>query len=525
MITGKNYIGKHTSSEGDQVLTAYNPTNGSAFPETFVAATSSEIDHAVQKAVHAFAEYRALSDAQRAEFLDAIADEIMALGDTLLERASGETGLPLGRFQGERGRTCNQLKLFATLLREGSWVEAVIDTAIPDREPVPKPDLRKMHIPIGPVAVFGASNFPLAFSTAGGDTASALAAGNPVIVKGHESHLGTNELVTTAILRATERTGMPDGVFSMVNGGIPVGQQLVQHPDIEAVGFTGSLRGGRALFDLANQRAKPIPVYAEMGSVNPSFFLPEKLNDDPAGLGTMFGGSITMGVGQFCTNPGLLVGVKSEALDEFSSALENNLAEAAPATMLNDKIAEGYYRLRDEVLQQDGVQQLGSSENPGDNQGKALTAKVNAQTFLSNPKLHEEIFGPFTLLVECENVGEMEAIAQSLEGQLSCTLMATENDLANHNDLVSVLSQKTGRMLVNGVPTGIEVCHAIHHGGPYPATTAPKFTSVGTAAILRFVRPLVYQNWPEPLLPLALRNDNPLGISRIINGEHTRASI
>ena len=287
MITGSNFIGFAPSQEGADKLHSYNPASGEVFPEVFSVATAAEVDKAVDKAAEAFTQYRSISGAKKAEFLDAIADEIMALGDTLVERACGESGLPAGRIQGERGRTCNQLKLFASLVREGSWVNATIDTAIPDRAPVPKPDLRKMQVPIGPVVVFGASNFPLAFSTAGGDTASALAAGCPVIVKGHESHLGTNELISKAILTAAKKTGMPEGVFSVVNGGIPVGQQLVKHSKVKAVGFTGSLRGGRALYDLAAQREEPIPVYAEMGSINPTFLLPEKLAEkrnwvDPA---------------------------------------------------------------------------------------------------------------------------------------------------------------------------------------------------------------------------------------------------
>ena len=525
MITGNNYIGRQTSAEGSRKLIAFNPANGTAFSETFFEATESEISHAVGKASQAFRQYRALPGVRRAEFLDAIADEIMALGDDLIQRASGESGLPEGRFQGERGRTCNQLKMFASLLREGSWVEATIDTAISDREPIPKPDLRKMQIPIGPVAVFGASNFPLAFSTAGGDTASALAAGCPVIVKGHESHLGTNELVTIAILRAAEKTGMPDGVFSMVNGGIPVGQQLVQHPGIEAVGFTGSLRGGRALFDLASQRPKPIPVYAEMGSINPTFLLPEKLEASAEELGVAFGNSVILGVGQFCTNPGLLIGIKSEALNTFSSGLERTLAESSPATMLNEKIAEGYYHFRDELIDQDGVEVLGSSENPGNNLGKGLTAKVSGDAFLANPKLHEEIFGPFTLLVECKDEEELNLVAKSLEGQLTGTFVATEKDVQNHATLIDTLTQRVGRILFNGVPTGVEVCHSMHHGGPYPASSNPKFTSVGTSAIQRFVRPVVYQNWPESQLPEALKNENSLGIWRLINGNYSNESI
>lgn len=522
MINGTNFIGSTPSQEGTETLISYNPIDGSAFAESFTIATSEDIDKAVTKATNAFSAYSSVNGADKADFLEAIADEIMALGDELVERACGESGLPAGRIQGERGRTCNQLKMFASLVREGSWVNAVIDTALPDRAPIPKPDLRMMQIPIGPVVVFGASNFPLAFSTAGGDTASALAAGNPVIVKGHESHLGTNELVSKAILAAAERTGMPDGVFSMVNGGIPVGQQLVKHRDVKAVGFTGSLRGGRALFDLANQRDEPIPVYAEMGSINPTFLMPEKLAESPEALGTAFAGSVALGVGQFCTNPGLLVGIRSADLDSFNQSLEVGLAEAT-GTMLNAKIAESYYQNREGLLNENGVSHKGNTAREEGNVARALTASVSATDFLENPKLHEEIFGPFTLLVMCESADKMAAVAASLHGQLTGTLVATENDLIQNDTVVKNLQQKVGRILFNGVPTGVEVCPAMHHGGPYPASTDAKFTSVGTGAISRFTRPISLQSWPDTQLPAALQHSNPLGIWRMINGERTNA--
>lgn len=525
MITGKNYIGNDASAKGNTILKAHNPTNGSIFPEEFVAATAQEIDEAVAKAHQAFGPYKAISYEKRAQFLETIAEEIMALGDALLERASGESGLPVGRFQGERGRTCNQLKMFAGVLRDGSWLDVNIDTAIPDRQPLPKVDLRKMQIPIGPVAVFGASNFPLAFSTAGGDTASALAAGNPVIVKGHEAHLGTNDMVTQAVLRAVEKCEMPDGVFSMVNGGIATGQALVKHPKVKAVGFTGSLRGGRAIFDLANQRPEPIPVYAEMGSTNPSFLMPEKLAADPVGLGNIFANSVALGVGQFCTSPGLLIGVKSDALDQFIDTLSQELAAKDAVTMLNQKIATSYYTHRGSLIEQTGVEPLGDVNNPGENKGKPLTAKVDGETFLSNPKLHKEIFGPFTMVVECSDTTDMLAVANTLEGQLTGTLVASENDLASHAEIVDALSTKVGRILFNGVPTGVEVCHSMQHGGPYPASTDQRTTSVGTAAIARFVRPIAYQSWPDSLLPDALKNSNPLGLWRVVNGELTQKEI
>ncbi len=525
MITGKNYIGKDAAAKGSKVLKAYNPTDNSVFPEEFVAATSEEVDQAAAKAHRAFNAYKSISYEKRAQFLEAIADEIMNLGDALLERASGESGLPVGRFQGERGRTCNQLKMFAGVLRDGSWLDVNIDTAIPDRQPIPKVDLRKMQIPIGPVAVFGASNFPLAFSTAGGDTASALAAGNPVIVKGHEAHLGTNDMVTQAVLRAVEKCDMPDGIFSMVNGGVETGQQLVKHPKVKAVGFTGSLRGGRAIFDLANQRPEPIPVYAEMGSTNPSFLMPEKLKSDPEGLATTFANSVALGVGQFCTSPGLLIGIKSSALDQFIETLSGAFAQKDSVTMLNAKIAKSYYDHRGVAIEQTGVQVLGDVNDPGENKGKPLTAKVDGQSFLNNPQLHEEIFGPFTMVVACEDMSEMLAIANALQGQLTGTLVATESDLQANPEIINALSGKVGRLLFNGVPTGVEVCHSMQHGGPYPASTDQRTTSVGTAAISRFARPVSYQSWPDSLLPDALKNNNPLGLWRVINGELTKSKI
>lgn len=523
MITGSNYIGQKPSAKGTNHLKAFNPSDNSLFPEEFKEATSEEIDEAVQLASKAAKQLKNFSSAFIADFLDAIAEEILNLGDHLVQRASQESGLPEGRITGERGRTCGQLNAFARLLREGSWVDAIIDTAQPDRAPIPKPDLRKMLIPIGPVVVFGASNFPLAFSTAGGDTASALAAGNPVIVKGHESHLGTNELVSQAILKAAQRTGMPDGIFSMVNGGIDVGQQLVKYPAVKAVGFTGSLRGGRALFDAVNQRPEPIPVYAEMGSVNPVLILPEKLQSDPKGMAQAIASSVTLGVGQFCTNPGLLFGIKSDELETFKTELEKTLAETPSATMLNAKIAATYDRQAKEVIS--SLNSSDPGDTPENNQARALTASVSGEDFLKNPQLAEEVFGPFTLLAECDSPEQMQQAIENLHGQLTGTVQGTANDLEEFKEVVNSLREKVGRILFGGVPTGVEVCHAMHHGGPYPASTDAKFTSVGSDAIYRFVRPVSYQNWPQEHLPDALKNENPLNIWRTVDGEKSKASI
>ena len=525
MITGKNFIGNTPSAKATDHLTAINPATGEVLEGAFAIATQEEIAEATALAQSAATSFSQVSAKERAAFLNAIADEIMALGDELIQRAMAESALPEGRITGERGRTCNQLKAFASLLEEGSFVNATIDTAIPDRQPLPKVDLRKMDIPLGPVAVFGASNFPLAFSTAGGDTASALAAGCPVIAKGHESHLGTNELVSSAILKAAEKTSMPNGVFSMVNGGVEVGQALITDPIIQAVGFTGSYRGGKAIFDAAAKREQPIPVYAEMGSTNPVLLLAEKLNTSAEALAEQLAGSVTLGVGQFCTNPGLIIGIESDALNTFSQALGKALAAAAPATMLNRGIADVYEATSSALANEAGVTTLAAKQTTSGNQASPLAMEVSGDTLLANPKLHQEVFGPFTLLVKCSSSTQMAEVVAKLEGQLTGTVMATENDLASNDDIIQALQNKVGRILFNGVPTGVEVCPSMHHGGPFPSTTNPKYTSVGTDAIHRFMRPICYQSWPQAALPDALKNDNPLGIWRTVDGGFTNKPI
>ncbi|MDN5200092.1 aldehyde dehydrogenase (NADP(+)) [Fulvivirgaceae bacterium BMA10] len=528
-LTGKNLIGKSESSQGDQIFNAINPANGEQLPGNFFCATEEEINQAFALAGEAFVTYKNVSGAKRAEFLEAIGEEIVALGDVLVDRAVAETGLPPARIQGERGRTVGQLKMFANLIREGSWVEASIDTAIPDREPIPKPDVRKMLVPIGPVVVFGASNFPLAFSTAGGDTASALAAGNPVIVKSHEGHLGTGELVARAIIKAAERTGMPNGVFSILNGDGPtVGQALVKHPACKAIGFTGSPGAGRALFNAAASREEPIPVYAEMGSVNPVILLPGALEKKAAELGKIYAGSVTLGVGQFCTNPGLMIGVEGDSLNEYLTSLSSAIREMEPATMLNEKVWQGYNRAREHSLAQDGVEEQAISETGvnGDNwKGRPTVASVTAQRFLENPTLHEEVFGPYTLMIKCTSNSDLAAVVDELQGQLTATVMGEEEDLITYADVINGLKEKTGRIIFNGVPTGVEVCASMHHGGPYPSTTDAKYTSVGTAAIKRFARPLCYQSWPDSVLPDELKNANPLNIWRLQDNNWTNGKI
>jgi len=519
MIKGVNFIGSTVSKESNEFFHAPYPEKNSYLPEHFFISTKNEISHAINKATTAFDKCKNLSGIKKAKYLEAIAYEIEELGDQLINRACKETGLPSGRLQGERNRTVNQINIFAKLLREGSWVDARIDTAQPDRQPFPKPDLRYMNFPIGPVVVFGASNFPLAFSTAGGDTVSALAAGCPVIVKSHESHPGTNELVSRAILEAAQKTNMPDGVFSSLNGGPEIGQKLVQHPAIKAVGFTGSFRGGKAIFDLALKRDEPIPVYAEMGSVNPVFLFEQKLRNSVDQLAVQYAQSITLGAGQFCTAPGLIIAKEGESLNQFVNSLSEELKTIEPGCMLNPGISENYRAKREELFSQKEVDAVLSPDDRDDLTAASALAKVKAVSFLANKKLHEEVFGPFTLVISCSDDEELHEVAAHLDGQLTVTFNGTEEELKNYKSLISICREKTGRIIFNGVPTGVEVCSSMQHGGPFPATTDSKFTSVGTAAIRRFVRPVAFQDCPADLLPDELKPDNPLGIYRLVDGQ------
>ncbi|HEX4949344.1 MAG TPA: aldehyde dehydrogenase (NADP(+)) [Blastocatellia bacterium] len=524
-LHGKNIIGNSLSNVGASTFYSVNPANSEQLETTFFEATDAEIHQAVQLAEQAFHDYRARSKDERAAFLDRIADEILAQGDELLQRAHAESGLPLDRLTGERGRTMNQLKMFAALIREGSWVEASIDTAILDRAPVPKPDLRKMLIPLGPVAVFGASNFPLAFSTAGGDTASALAAGCPVVVKAHPAHPGTAELVATAIINAANATGMPEGVFSMVHGvSYQVSLSLVEHPLIKAVGFTGSFRGGKALFDAAARRPKPIPVYAEMGSVNPVFVLPGALRERGEVFAEGLKNSVTMGVGQFCTCPGLVVGLQSDELQQSVAKLASLMEAAPPATMLHSGILSAYEAGIEKLVASTAVAPVRATAeaDPAKTQARAAVFVTTGEDFLAHPQFSEEIFGPSTVVVSCASRAELESVANDLHGHLTATIHGTADDLREYKSLVSILENKVGRLLFNGFPTGVEVCPSMTHGGPYPATTDSRSTSVGTAAIKRFVRPLSYQSFPNEALPLELQDGNPLGIWRLVNGEFVK---
>ena len=484
-----------------------------------------EIEVVMQQAWKAFHVYRKFSLKERAAFMKAIAVELESCGDSLIQTAMQETNLPEARLRGERARTIFQLNSYAEACEKGTWLDARIDTAIPDKTP-PKPDIRKMLVPLGPVVVFGASNFPFAYSTAGGDTACAFAAGCPVIVKAHPAHAQTSEIVANAIVVAAEKCNMPKGIFAHLHGaGFEVGKALVMHPYTKAVGFTGSFIGGKQLFDWGNQRKEPIPVFAEMGSVNPVFLLPEKLSASANEIATMYAGSITLGVGQFCTNPGIIIGVESEAMNEFTSTLGKEIKNIVPAKMLHEGIIKAFNKNKQTALLQQGVETLAAVENPDSGLAGASLATATGQAFLNNPILHQEIFGPYSIIIRCKDMNEMIAVAKNMEGQLTSTLMATENDIKENDELVEAVKNICGRFILNSVPTGVEVCLSMQHGGPYPACTDSRFTSVGADGIRRFARPIAFQNWSNNLLPDELKNENPLGIWRTVNNEITKAVI
>lgn len=503
---------------------AFDPGRNEALGPDFHAVDMAQVNEACALAGAAFDAYRATSDHERADFLDLIAAQILALGDELIARAMAETGLPRARLEGERGRTVNQLKLFAELLREGSWQDARIDSALPQRQP-PRPDLRLRFVGVGPVAVFGASNFPLAFSVAGGDTAAALAAGCPVVVKAHSAHPGTSELVGRAVVEAVRLSGLPAGVFALLPGnGNDTGTALVRHPAIQAVGFTGSRSGGLALMAAAAARLQPIPVYAEMSSINPVVLLPGALAARGAELATGFAGSLTMGVGQFCTNPGLVLGIASPDFDRFAVAAAAALKPVPAATMLTPGIAGAYQRGEEQLAAQARVDSLLRGTSTGC-QGAPSLFKTTGAAFLENHAMQSEIFGPASLLVACKDLAELLAVIEGLEGQLTATLQLQDDDeadLAAARTLLPALERKVGRILANGYPTGVEVSTAMVHGGPFPATSDGRSSSVGTAAIQRFLRPVCYQNLPRALLPAVLREPNERGVWRRRDGALTR---
>ena len=525
-LDGSNLVGGRPTRESATVFRAANAATGSPIEPPFHEATAGEVDAAFATATAAFKRYSQLSAVHRARFLRAIADEIVAIGAPLIERAHSETALPVARLEGERVRTVGQLRLFADYLDEGSWVEARIDTGDAARTPLPKPDLRRMLVPLGPVAVFGASNFPLAFSVPGGDTASALASGCTVVFKAHPAHPGTSELTAHAIQRAAQATGVPAGVFSLLHGwSHDVGLAMVRHPAATAVGFTGSLRGGRALFDAAAARPSPIPVYAEMGSINPVFLLPSAAAERGEAIAQGLAQAITMGVGQFCTNPGTIVGMRGPQLDALTKQLATRIEAVDAGVMLYSQLAASYAGGVARATA-NGVTVLASAkEAPSAAHAQPALLRVDAARFLAQRELHDEVFGPVSLVVVATDADELLRVAESLDGQLTATIHGTDDELREHAALVEILQRKVGRLLFNGYPTGVEVGHAMQHGGPYPASTDSRSTSVGTAAITRFVRPVCYQNFPDASLPEALRGKNTLGIWRLVNGALTNDDV
>ncbi len=527
-LHGQHIIGSKTSAQRADAFKAVNPALGIEIEPAFARVSDSEINQAMNAAQSAFETYRRTTGEQRAAFLERIAEQIESLGDEMLDRFVEETGLPRGRAEGERARTCGQLRLFAKVASEGSWADARIDTAIPDRQPLPKPDLRRILIPLGPIVVFSASNFPLAFSVAGGDTASAFAAGCPVVVKCHWGHPGVSEMVGRAVQQAAEATGMPDGVFSMLQGrGHEIGTALAKHPLTRAIGFTGSLTGGRALFDAASSRPDPIPVYAEMGSINPVFVLPGAAAERGEQIAAGLVQSVTLGVGQFCTNPGLVIGLDGDDVNGLIDKTAELIGEHAPASMLYAGLCEAY----GEGLQQLEASQaevVGMSSQAADTtltEGAPAVLRAEGAAFLANEELHHEVFGPSTLFVVAGETAQLNQIARRLEGQLTATIHGTEDDLKEHAELVAILEDRVGRLIFNSFPTGVEVCPSMNHGGPYPASSDSHFTSVGTAAIFRFARPIAYQGFPQDALPTELRDRNEAGVWRMVNGEMSRDDV
>ncbi|MCP1401321.1 aldehyde dehydrogenase (NADP(+)) [Achromobacter insolitus] len=521
-LTGEMLIGRAAIRGQAGSQRAFNPTANAEIPEPeFGLGSREDVERAVDLATRAFDSYRNLPLERRAAFLEAIAEEILALGDALIERAHAESGLPVARLTGERARTAGQLRLFAQVVRDGHFLRATIDTAQPERQPAPRADLRLAKIPLGPVAVFGASNFPLAFSVAGGDTASALAAGAPVIVKAHSAHLGTSELVGRAIQKAAERLDMPEGVFSfLIGAGRDIGEALVAHPGIKAVGFTGSRQGGLALLRIANSRHEPIPVYAEMSSINPVFLLPRALSARAEALAQGFADSLTMGAGQFCTNPGLVLAIDGPDLQRFVTAAGKALSAKAAQTMLTPGIHAAYESGRAQVDALEGVERVASGAQAGGqaNAAQAALYVTDAQRLLCTPELQAEMFGPASVVVKARSLDELLQVADLLEGQLTATLHLDEGDHSAARRLLPVLERKCGRILANGFPTGVEVCHAMVHGGPFPATSNAMYSSVGSSAIDRFLRPVCYQDIADELLPAALQQANPQGVWRLVDG-------
>lgn len=524
LIDGKLLIGARALPGLGASFRAYDPATGHDIEPPFGTATAQDVELACGLAARAFDQYRETTPQQRARFLEQAAQNILDLGPALIERAMLESGLPQARLEGERGRTVGQLRLFAQVVRDGRWLGATLDSALPERSPA-RPDLRLRKIALGPVAVFGASNFPLAFSVGGGDTASALAAGCPVIVKAHGAHPGTSELVGKAIQAAVFSCGLPEGVFSLLHGdGRTIGTALVAHPAIKAVGFTGSRQGGMALMRAAAQRDEPIPVYAEMSSINPMFMLPCAFSRRAAAIATGFVDSLTLGAGQFCTNPGLVIALEGSALDHFCAAAADALQAKTGATMLTSGIHAAFNEGVERLAAIPGVTGLARGKRgDGACAGQPALFMTDAAHFLSNPELEQEIFGAAALIVRCADISQLQQIAEHLDGQLTATLFLDEGDRDQARTLLRTLERKAGRVLVNGYPTGVEVSHAMVHGGPFPATSDSRGTSVGAGAIERFLRPVCYQDVPAYLLPEALQDNNPLQLWRVRDGDLAQA--
>ena len=525
-LTGRSIIGFRDAAAEVEPFHATNPSTGEHLPPGFFPATPEETDLAARLAANAFPVYSRTSGKEKAAFLRMIADRLELVTSEVVDRAGLETALPQARLQGEMARTRGQLRLFATVVEEGSWVGARIDPADPDRKPIPKPDLRSMLRPLGPVVVFGASNFPLAFSVAGGDTASALAAGNPVIVKAHAAHPGTSELVGRAIRDSVRECGLPEGVFSLLFGaGALVGAALVRHPLVRAGGFTGSRSAGRTLMDVAASRPEPIPFYAEMSSTNPVFLLPGALRERPDSIAAGLHASFTMGAGQFCTKPGMVF--LAESVDEapFRNRLRELVETSVEFRLLTENIHSSYESAVANRKSGGMAAVAAQAAEPLAGSGFAVGSilfETDSTSFLKNHGLAAEIFGPTTLLVRNTNADEMLEIARNLEGHLTATIHGNDHDLRDFAELISVLERKVGRLVFNGFPTGVEVSHAMVHGGPYPSTSDGRSTSVGSQAIFRFTRAVCYQGFPDHALPDELKDANPLGIWRMVEGQMTR---
>ena len=525
-LSGRSIIGERSAEAWGPAFHGVNPATGAKLEPAFHTASMQQIDEACHLAADAFHRIPGSSGRDRATLLRRVADNLEGERRAIVERANLETGLPLPRLQSELTRTTGQLNLFADVLVEGSWVNARIDKADRERKPVPRPDIRSMLRPLGPVAVFGASNFPLAFSVAGSDTASALAAGNPVIVKAHPAHPGTSELVGKLVQRAVKDSGFPAGTFSLLfDAGIEVGVALVKHPATKAVGFTGSASGGQTLMRLAAERSEPIPCYAEMGSTNPVFILPGAMRERGAQITQDLQASFTLGSGQFCTKPGIVF-LSEDQAPQFEQTLEKNVGGLEPLLMLTPGIAAKYRQAIGQRLAKSQAQLMVGKPDMDENSSATCDAtifRIPLNDFLARPELGEEVFGPTTLLVHYGNERDLLAAAQRLQGHLTATIHGTEEDLARAHELIRVLETKVGRIILNGFPTGVEVCHAMVHGGPFPATSDGRSTSVGTRAIFRFVRPVCYQDFPDSALPPELQEANPLGLMRLVNGTFTRS--